>query len=114
MNRQKILDYCLDEAKNGKDFGQLRKELKELGLADDEINEFISYVDNQMINEALKGTQRNSKKEYYLMGWFLLAVGAFITITTYTGVISMGNSYIISFGPIIAGLGLIVSNRPSS
>lgn len=109
-----MLNYCLEEAKNGKDLDELRKELKQFELEDDDISQIIKYVDNKLINDALTGAHKSHKKEYYLIGWFLFVTGLFITIATYIGLINMGNSYIISFGPIIAGLALIVSNRTNS
>ncbi|OEK04914.1 hypothetical protein [Roseivirga misakiensis] len=111
MDKKKILEYALEEAKNGKDFGEIRSDLSQFGLADKEVTEIIKYVDNQLMNDALRGSVKSHKREYFLVGCFLLIIGLFITLGTYLGIISMGNSYLISYGPIIAGLGLIVTNR---
>lgn len=114
MDKRKILEYCLEEARNGKDFGTLREELKELKLQPNEINQIIKHVDDQLLNQAFSGAQKSHRREYYRVGWFLFLAGGLATLLTYTGVIDMGSSYIIAYGPVIAGLGLIIGNRPNS
>ena len=114
MDRKKLLNYCIEEAQNGKDLDEIRKELQQLELGEQDITDIIKYVSNKMINRDLANTQKSYRREYYLIGWFLLVAGSFITIATYTGLIYMGNSYIISLGPIIVGIALITGNRPNS
>lgn len=115
MDRKKLLAYCIEETKNGKDFDVLRKELEQLNLEEKYISEIIKYVSNQMINKALTVVKKGHKREYFRIGWFLLIAGAFITIASYTGIIDMGNSYIVFVGPIIiVGIALITRNRSNN
>ncbi len=114
MDKKKVLEYCLEEARNGKDFGALREELEALKLQPKEIDQIIKYVDDQLLNQAFTGARRSHRREYYLVGWFLALVGGLTTVLTYIGIIDMGSSYIIAYGPVIAGLGMIISNRPNS
>ncbi|OEK00629.1 hypothetical protein BFP97_03520 [Roseivirga sp. 4D4] len=111
MDKKKLLDYCLEEARNGKDFGTLREELRAFELQPKEIDQIIKYVDDHLLNQAFSGARRSHRREYLMVGWFLLIVGVLATVLTYTGVINMGDSYLIVYGPIIAGLGLIVGNQ---
>lgn len=111
MDKGKLIDYCLEEARNGKDFGTLRDELKAFNLEPKEIDQIIKYVDDNLLNNALQGAHKSHRREYLMVGWFLLIVGVLATILSYTGIIDMGDSYLIVYGPIIAGIGLIVGNR---
>ncbi|MBO3697635.1 hypothetical protein [Roseivirga sp. E12] len=111
MDKGKLIDYCLEEARKGKDFGTLREELQAFNLEPQEINQIIKYVDDNLLTNALHGAYKSHRREYLMVGWFLLIVGVLATVLTYTGVINMGDSYLIVYGPIIVGLGLIVGNR---
>ncbi|MFY0592285.1 hypothetical protein [Roseivirga sp.] len=111
MDKSKLIDFALEEARKGRDFGEIRKELAQLGLEEKEISEVLRYVDNHLLNKALDGSYKSHRREYFLVGCFLLIIGIGITLGTYFGLISMGNNYLVSYGPIAAGLGLIVSNR---
>lgn len=114
MDRKKMLDYCIEEARNGKDFGELRNELKQLGLDDQDIKEIIKFVDTQRINHAINNAKKKHKREYFLLGCFLIAIGLIVTLLTFLGLFEMGNTYLLSFSTILTGVALITSNRSNS
>ncbi len=61
MDRSKILEYCLEEARKGKEFSILREELTQLELEPDDINQIIKYVNNQMLNQAFSSARKSHR-----------------------------------------------------
>lgn len=113
MDKSKAVDHYLEEiGECRKDFGQARKEMEMLGFEPDEINMIIRHIDNELISYELDKSDRRTGREFFWVGLVLFAAGVFFTIGTYTGFIDLGNVWILNYGPIIAGLGLMAGFRP--
>ncbi|MCE7990732.1 MAG: hypothetical protein HEP71_02080 [Roseivirga sp.] len=113
MDKSKIIDHYTEEIASGrKDFGQVRADLKTLGHEDEYIDQVIRYIDNKLIAGDFQKVGKKLNREYFYVGIFLLAAGLISTLGTYFGIIDIGNVYVITYGPIAAGLGLIVKFRP--
>lgn len=72
----------------------------------------IQYIDNKLIAEDSQKSYRRLGKEYFYVGLFLFVAGLISTLGTYFCIINVGNVYLITLGPIAAGLGLMVKFRP--
>lgn len=111
MDKNKAIEYCIQQAKNGQDFGQLRNQLKQLGFDEVETREILRYVDDYLISGAITKTHKSHKREYRLVGWVITLLGFGITFATYTNIIYMGDQFYLAYGAIIGGIALIITNR---
>lgn len=107
MSRAKIIDYYIEKSEEP-DFqiDQIRKELESKDVPDEEIRIIVQLVDSAIQNKVLTKTSNNVSKEIIVAGLVLTLVGAGITIGTYTGLINMGDSFLIVYGPFFAGLAM--------
>lgn len=113
MDKSKIIDHYTEEIASGrKDFGQVRADLKTLGHEDEYIDQVIRYIDNKLIGGDFQKVNKGLNREYFYVGLFLLVAGLISTLGTYFGFIDTGNIFVITYGPIIAGLGLVIRFKP--
>lgn len=110
MSRAGLIDhYIVESKKPGFEIDQIRKELEPKGVSEEDIRAIVKVVDSDMQRRELTTTSRNKSKELMGIGALLTFVGVAITIGTYTGMISMGDSFLLLYGPIIAGVSLMLS-----
>lgn len=113
MDKGKIIDHYTEEIASGrKDFAQVRADLKTLGYEEEYIDQVIRYIDNKLISGDFQKVNKRAGREYFYVGLFLLAAGLIGSLGTYFGIIDVGNAYVITYGPIIVGLGMTVKFRP--
>lgn len=109
MSRAKIIDHYLQKInEEGFDVYQIRKELEKNNVADEEIKIIVKLVDNEVQRGLKRKMESDSVKPVILIGLILTTIGAGITIATYTGIIDMGNSFLIVYGPLFVGLSILV------
>lgn len=109
MERAKIIEYYLQKI-NDKDFDlyEVRKELEKNGLEEEDIRIIVQQVDREIHRRLLQGSHRDKSKEMIGIGAVLTFVGASITIGTYTGILNTGDSFLIVYGPVVAGISILV------
>lgn len=107
MERAKIIDYYLQKV-NDKDFDlyNVRKELEKNNIEDDEIRIIVRLLDNEIQRRLLQGSHLDKSKEMIGIGAVLTLVGLAITIGTFTGILNMGDSFLIVYGPVVAGISI--------
>ncbi len=109
MDRGKVIDHYTEEIASGrKDFRQVRADLKTLGYEKEHIDQVIRYIDDKLISGDFQSANKRQGREFFYVGLFLLVGGLISTLGTYFGFIDTGNVYIVTYGPILAGLWLIV------
>lgn len=109
MSRAGLIDYYIKKSKEeGFEIDQVRKELEEKNVPDEEIRIITKLVDSELQKKALSTSYKNKSKEYIVAGIILTLVGFVVTFGTYLGIIEMGNSFLILYGPFIGGLSLIL------
>ncbi|HEX5168089.1 MAG TPA: hypothetical protein VFW11_02875 [Cyclobacteriaceae bacterium] len=108
MDRAKIVDFYLQKLEN-KDFEiyQVREELVKNNIDEDEIKIIVKLVDNELQQRLRANAVGESSNELVWIGSILTAVGAGVTIATYTGAIDMGNSFLLTYGPFLGGLSIL-------
>lgn len=109
MSRAKLVDHYLRKINEG-DFEiiQVRQELEANRVPEDEIRKIVWLVDNELQRQLLTRTANAKSNEIIWYGLALAALGAIVTIATYTGLINMGNSFLLLYGPFLAGISLMV------
>ncbi|PZX49150.1 hypothetical protein [Algoriphagus chordae] len=109
MDRAKIIDYYLQKISD-KDFDlyDVRKELEKNDIEEEEIRIIIRLLDNQIQRQLVQTSYRDKSKEMIGIGAVLTFVGALITIGTYTGILNTGDSFLIVYGPVVAGISILV------
>ena len=109
-----IIEYIISEKEKGKSFDEIRGYLKEQKLNPDEINDLIRRADDIFLSRLYhKQPKFNLQLDSKLFGYVLIAIGLSVTTFTYLNPMGIGNYYIIMYGPIVAGLGILAKNRVS-
>jgi len=93
------------------EFSQLRKELESTSIEADEINVIVKQVDSRLIKADQVRAEHDLGKNLFYGGGILAIAGLLFTIATYTGFIDLGGSYIIAYGPFVAGLLIAMSGK---
>ena len=104
-----MVDYYIQKLEE-EDFQiiQVRQELERNNVDDQEIKVIVSLVDRELQKrQVLKAKDRRSN-EFLWLGAVLMFLGAGITLGTYMGLIDMGNSFLIVYGPFLSGLSTFV------
>jgi hypothetical protein len=107
MNLFEIEQEYLAKKLDGMSFSDIRKQLVFKGLSDEQIKVVIRSIDNKIIHGAVSKSNKSIANQFIYMGLSVTGLGLLITIGTYTGFISMGNSYLLCYGPILGGLGIL-------
>ena len=102
-----LIEYFLIEKRKGMGFNEIRKTLEEKKFEDDKIKIIIRNIDNQILREETIKSQNQKAKELIYIGLFITIAGLIVTIGTFTGIINMGNSFLLAYGPILGGLGVL-------
>lgn len=108
MDRARIVDYYLSKI-DRMDFNilEIRQEMETNGIPEEEIRIVVRLVDNE-IHRRLAGKSKAGKvNATFLVGAVVTLIGLVITIGTYTGLINMGNYFLLAYGPILGGLAIM-------
>lgn len=103
----KLIEYFLNEKRKGMAFSEIRKILEENNVEENKINIIIHNVDKLILREAIVKNQNQRAKEFIYVGLFVTIAGLIITVGTFTGIINMGNSFVLAYGPVLGGLGIL-------
>ncbi len=93
------------------EFSSLRKQLESDGFEKDEINTIVRQVDKQLIRASELRAAHAIGKNLFYGGLFLAIMGVIMSVGTYTGIINIGNRFLIAYGPIAAGLIIALSGK---
>ena len=103
--KENAIDYFFKKIESNEiEFSSLRKRLETDGFDKDTINTIVRQVDKQLIRASEIRASHAKGKNLFYGGLLLAFVGVIITIGTYTGIIDMGNKFLIAYGPVAVGL----------
>lgn len=105
-NIEELIEYFLIEKRKGKAFSEIRGELVEMNINEQDVKTILSLIDEYILNEEMLKSKRQKAKELIYIGAFIFLVGFIFTVSTYVGLINMGDSFILAYGPILAGVGI--------
>ncbi|HEY5917729.1 MAG TPA: hypothetical protein VIU13_10025 [Chryseolinea sp.] len=105
-----INDLVSRIAKGEITFDKIRPMLEERGLDELRIKQIVRKVDDEIQQALVTKSTSSSVDQVIRIGVILLVVGAVLTIGSFAGLFSLQQSYLVIFayGPLIAGLVLIV------
>ncbi|WP_319499884.1 hypothetical protein [uncultured Draconibacterium sp.] len=104
-----LIENFVKERRNGKDYSAIRNELKALGLEEPAVKNILRDIDRQILLEEQINVQKTGANEMIWIGLVLIVIGIVITIGSLVGRFNIGNSIIINYGPVIAGIGLFLT-----
>ena len=105
-----INDFVSRVAKDEITFDKIRPLLEERGIDEVRIKQIVRRVDDEIQKSLLTKSASTSVDQAISLGVVLFVIGAILTISSFAGLFSLGNSYmaIITYGSLIGGLVLIV------
>jgi hypothetical protein len=109
MDRRQLIDHYIQRLSD-KNFQiyEVRKELEQNNIDQEEIKIIIRAVDNELQRRLLAKRSQDHSADFIRMGAVLMLIGAMITITTYTGIIDTRDFFIIAYGPFFGGLSILL------
>lgn len=111
MTRNELIEHYHHEVKNGMSFETVRNQLSQLNFPPKEIKIIIREIDNSLIYNDFKKQDKSSRNEFFWIGIFLTSLGLLITISTFLGVLNLGDQFIVAHGPVIAGIITIIYSK---
>ncbi len=110
MGREQIVEHYLEKSREpGFEIDQIRKELEGQQVPEEDIRAIVRDVDNELQTRALAGLGKDYSRQVMVTGAILTVLGAGLTIGTYLGWISSGNTVVIAYGPFLVGIATIIS-----
>lgn len=104
-SRAQTIDHYFELIDSGNmEFASLRKQLEEKDIPKDEISVVVRQVDKQLMRATQKRADHKMGKNLFIGGLCFSGLGVLLTFGTYSGLIDLGNVYLIGFGPITGGL----------
>ena len=94
--------------RNGRTFQDVRDDLKVKGIEDADISRYIRTLDSILSKEAISTEQAYHYNALFLVGLSILLIGLCYTLYTY---FYGKGGYLLAYGAILGGAGLMVSSR---
>lgn len=109
--REVVADYCKKIRSGEVAFSDLHSILGKDGHSDEDIEIIIPRIDRDLQRIAANELERTKGKQMVFGGIGLMILGISITITSYLGIIDLGDRFVISYGPMLGGLGLALVGK---
>ncbi len=108
-----INDFVSRIAKGEITFDKIRPTLEERRFDESRIKKIVWAVDDEIQKSLLTKNASSSVDQVILLGVVLFVIGSVLTISSFAGFFSLGNSYmvIITYGSLIGGLVLIIGGK---
>lgn len=110
--KEEIINYYFQRF-DEKDFeiSQVRRDLEKRNVEPEEIKSIVRIVDNELQRYIAFKSRKSKGNELVWIGLVLMAIGIGITFLTYSGIIDMGNQFLLSYGPFLGGLSMFFIGR---
>lgn len=80
-------------------------------IDEEEIRVIVKPVDSELRRRITTKSSADSSREITWLGGSITLAGLVLTIGTYTGLIDMGNYFVLAYGPILGGLSILFYGR---
>ncbi len=112
FSRKELVENYVTKVGNGSmDYSQIATELKAKGISHEEITVLLRRIDRDLIRKAEMETRRQSGKNMIWIGLGITLIGIVYTLYSYLRVYDTGGSYLLFYGPILAGIGIAVLGK---
>lgn len=101
-----IIEY-LEKKRKGMDYTQIRKELRNKEITDNDIKKIIQEIDDKILEDEFEKTQTGSRNKMQIMGWLFTAIGVIFILGRHTNITFFYDNYLLSYGSLIVGLTLL-------
>jgi hypothetical protein len=109
-DRAKIVDFYLQKLSDKNfEISDVRKDLEKNSFDEAEIRIIVRLVDNELQRRLFIDSHNRKSFDLVYIGAILTFLGAGFTIATYTGLINMGDSFLIAYGPFLGGLSILMT-----
>lgn len=98
---------------NGEEYTALRKEMADHGIGQEEIDEICRDADKLLFMNQSRPSRAPENHFNKIAGLLLIAFGVGVTLYTYFNDDLFSNSYVVLYGPVLAGIGIWFSARKS-
>ena len=113
MDIKELEEYYFTKKIEGMDFSVIRAELRNRKLSAEDIKSIVCSIDDKLLQNIHSSNSRNETNGTMIIGALLVLGGTMLTFGTYTSWINLGDYYIISYGPILGGLGMMANSKQS-
>lgn len=109
MDRKQTIAYYIQKLSN-KNFQiyDVRLELEQLKVPEEEIKIVVRTLDDELQKQLLNKNQRDSASDFIKIGIIFMIIGAAITTATWARIINTGGTFVLAYGPLIAGLSMVL------
>ena len=104
-------EHYLREKLDGMDYSEIRKELRMKRMPEEDIAILIRCIDNKVLEGYRPASDGPVINGALILGIVLFVGGTVVTIGTYQGWIDLKGYRLFAYGPILGGLGLMVSSK---
>ena len=101
----------LPQRRAGRDFSEIRTELKSKGLDPKGIRILFDSIERKLITDKLEkqANQRNMALHYG--GLVFMALGGLVSLLSFFGIIGIQGIYVIAYGPFFGGASMMTVAR---
>ena len=103
FNKERI-EALAREKLDGKSYGEIRAELFESGMSEEEVSSLIRRVDERVLESAAIEGRKDGARQWYRAGLFLAITGLTISIAFNAGIILRSLPALAVYSPFIAGI----------
>ena len=104
--REIVADYC-EKIRSGEiEYSNLRAILEANKYSGEDIQIIAQRVDRDLQRMAVIDSEKAKGKQMLIGGIVIMILGIAVTISSYMGLIDLGDRFIIAYGPALGGLGL--------
>ena len=112
FSRKEIVANYVAQVGNGSlDYSQIAAELKAKGISQEECTVLLRRIDRDLLRKAEMEKRRQSGKNMIWVGLGITLIGVTYTLLSYLRVYETGGSYLLFYGPILAGIGIAVLGK---
>jgi hypothetical protein len=105
------IEELVEQKLNGVSYTQIRSQLAEKGLSDEEIKSIIREVDERVLRAEIEGGARERARSWYRIGLVIAVVGLILTIGINAGWMLKGTPRWIIYSPFFVGIILMYYGR---
>ncbi len=104
---QDTINKYLEKKREGVDYTQIRKELRERKFNDTDIKKIVQEIDNIILLDEFQKTDKKTGEKMRLGGWLLTAVGIIFILCRFSKIPFFQENYLLPYGSLLVGITLL-------